>query len=183
MSSDDVEYTQAELRQRELDQQNPQFLAWLSRMDDELALFFERDVPDMPADPFTEEGLRRAEAAAIRLFWHRTPEDGPFAYRKERFERFIGEVFVRKVEGKWMWINVSVHGHAPVVSRPATPLYLEPDGQLSQSLTEKCTDGWTFVFRNSVESYEAWKAAGRLPPKDWFDYQHNERWGYKQPSA
>jgi hypothetical protein len=129
----------------------------------------------MPAEPYTEEGLRRAEQAALDYYWADDPMDLEWKKREPRFARFLGEVFVRNVEGAWMWIDVTGKGHTPVVSEPAVPLYLEVGKQLRNALSKRTGDRWAFVFRNSAERYEEWKAAGRLPPKEWLDYRVQEK--------
>ncbi|AKU15691.1 hypothetical protein [Luteipulveratus mongoliensis] len=169
----DRPYTEAELAQRERDQQDPEFLTWLAAMDDELALFFERDVPDMPADPWSEEGLRHAEQAALRYFWDREP--GDLSWRRERekrFRRYLGEVFVRNFEGTWMWIDVNRNGtKAPVVSEPANPEYLQVEGQVDGALGDRTGGAWVQLFGYARRAYNDWVAAGRLSPDEWFDYQ------------
>lgn len=60
--------SKARLRQREKDQQDPAWLAWLAEMDESLETFLAVDVPDMPADPFTTAGLAHAERSLMAMF-------------------------------------------------------------------------------------------------------------------
>ncbi|AKU18223.1 hypothetical protein VV02_24165 [Luteipulveratus mongoliensis] len=160
------------MAQRERDQQDPVFLDWLSAMDDELKVFFNEDVPDMPADPWTEEGLRHAEHAALAYYWADDPMDLDWPERSTRFARYLGEVFVRSFEGTWKWIDVNRNGtKEPVVRRPATDVYFEVDRQVGAAMSARTGDKWAWLFEQSREHYERWVAAGRLSPDDWFEYE------------
>ncbi|AKU16597.1 hypothetical protein [Luteipulveratus mongoliensis] len=165
------EYTQAELEQRERDQKDPAFRAWLGQMDDELKVFFEQDVPDMPADPWTAEGLKHAERAAISYFW---AQDLDWPEREERFARYLGEVFVRNFEGSWRWIAMRPQkspGKEPVVRQPATPNYLVVRRHVKAALSERSGEKWARLFGRAQSNYDAWVEAGRLPPQEWEDYR------------
>ncbi|AKU17292.1 hypothetical protein [Luteipulveratus mongoliensis] len=168
------EYTPAELEQRERDQQDPVFVAWLAAMYDELALFFEKDVPDMPADPWTVEGLRHAEQAALRWYWDREP--GDLSWRRERekrFQRYLGEVFVRNFEGSWRWIAMRPQKSSdkePVIDEPAMGSYFEVARHVGAAMSERTGEKWARLFGRAQKNYDAWVEAGRLPPKEWEDY-------------
>jgi hypothetical protein len=167
----DLEYTKTDLRQIERDQQDPKFLEWLAGMDDGLATFFADDVPDMPENPFSAEGLRHAEEVAIRWFWRRNPIDREWPERELRFQRFVGETLIRSFEGRWKYIDMRGHGHFPVVSLPSNPLYYELDLLVDQAVTKKSGEAWARIFGYAAEDHADWVAAGRLPPREWEKYR------------
>ena len=87
-------------------QQRPEWLEWLAGMESGLETFFTQIVPNMPDDPWTEEGMRVAEAAALEYFpdkdsanARKTPENLQVI---DSFVRYLGEVSVRCFEGVWM---------------------------------------------------------------------------------
>ncbi|AKU14754.1 hypothetical protein [Luteipulveratus mongoliensis] len=165
---DDRPYTAEELAQMERDQQDPEFVAWLAAMDEDLRVFFEQDVPDMPENPWSEEGLRHAEQAAVSFFW---AHDLDWPEREVRFARYLGEVFTRSFEGSWKWIDVRGDGKAPVVRRPSMPNYFEVANQVRAAVSERSGETWAELFRNTRRFHDAWVAAGRLAPQDWEDYR------------
>lgn len=173
--------TKAERRQRERDQEDPAFLAWLERMDAELGLFFTEDAPEVAAldDPWTREGLRLAVQAARRAFPDYKaiylPDNKP---RADRFIRFYGELYRRRFGGRW----VNVPGNAfrdveffPAVEGPTCLGYMEPEPQLVGSFvtmiskrTPAHPDGQpVWVLDNWTRSYERWIEVGRPNYDEW----------------
>lgn len=169
----DRPYTAEELAQRERYQRDPAFVEWLGRMDEELAKFFAEDVPDMPADPWTVEGLRHAEQAALAYYWEREP--GDLSWRRERekrFQRYLGEVFVRNFQGTWMWVDVNRDGiKTPVVRRPSMETYFEVERHVGSAVGERSGEVWSRLFERAWEYHESWVAAGRSSPEEWFEYR------------
>ncbi len=166
-------YTKTELAQIERDQHDPAFLEWLARMDTELALFFERDVPDFPCDPWTEDGLRHAEQAALR--YQQARLEGDLSWRREReprFARYLGEVFVRNFEGRWKYVDVANKGvKSPVVLVAGNPEYFRVAGQVQNAVIERTGAVWAWLFERSREDYEDWVASGRLGYDEWLNYR------------
>ncbi|AKU15135.1 hypothetical protein VV02_03410 [Luteipulveratus mongoliensis] len=116
--------------------------------------------------------MRHAEQAALAYYWADDPIDLDWPERSKRFARYLGEVFVRSFEGSWMWIDVDRRGsNEPVVREPATPAYLEVELHVGGAMTERTGEKWARLFNYSLEDYEAWVAAGRLSPEDWFEYR------------
>lgn len=141
----DRAHTSTELRQREKDQQHPAWLAWLSAMPDALDEFLSKDVPGMPTDPWSADGLQYAEQAALRIFPTfdavLDPENRGSA---DRFQRYVGEVFVRCFEGEWLNVPAAKdylgRGFDPVVRRPFNDLYLTVLSQLTSAMDRRTGD-------------------------------------------
>lgn len=167
----DRPYTTAELRQREKDQQDPAWLAWLDAMPDALDEFLTVDVPDMPADPWTAEGLLHAEQASLAYFPSMKSVDEPSnRARADRTSRYLGEVFRRNFEGTWR--NVPelygiYEGFTPAVEEPYVEHYLDVVTMLTASLDSRTGRDWATVFGYAQEDHADWVAAGRPDIADW----------------
>jgi hypothetical protein len=173
--------TKAQLRQRDLDQENPEFLAWVARMDEEIAQFFAEDAPEIAAleDPWTREGLRLAVLAARRLFPRGVSIFAPeHCARADRFIRFFGELYRHRFGGRW----ANVPGNTlrevefyPVYTGPVPIGYIELDNQLIgafQLMISKRTpahpDGQpVWVLDNMTRNWERWIEVGRPDHEEW----------------
>ncbi|WP_280185473.1 MULTISPECIES: hypothetical protein [Nocardia] len=173
--------TQADLRQRDLDQEDPAFVAWVARMDTEIERFFGEDAPEVAAlkDPWTREGMRLAVLAARRAF----PEPRESGWlersaRADRFVRFFGELYRHRFGGRW----ANVPGNTlrevefyPVYAGPVPIGYIELDNQLIgafQLMISKRTpahpDGQpVWVLDNMTRSFERWIEVGRPDRDEW----------------
>jgi hypothetical protein len=132
------------------------FRAWLSLNDYLLDEFLSADVPDMPADAFTEDGLRSAENAAINRF--ADPDEAlaePNRELYDKFVRFIGETFIRSLGGRWTNKPLVDDGSAylgvlfPWSSEPLTVPTL-----FTSALARRTGQQWAFVYRNMREDKE-----------------------------
>src|SRR4051794_11674133 len=77
------------------------FEAWLELNDLYLPEFL-AEVPDMPEDPFDEDGLRLVERLALDSF--DTIDDALAPANAELFDkivRFVGETFAINLDGEW----------------------------------------------------------------------------------
>lgn len=172
---DIVNPTAEELAQHEKDQQDPAWLEWLAGMDSALAVFFTDDVPGLPEDPYTEEGLRHAERAALEYFPTKFSPDRPKNQeRADRFRRFIGETFVRNFEGRWR--NFA----AGRVSHPVAEIIaftnIDPAEQLSSALwLDRDGESWAYVFGNARRHYADWVEHGRMPAAAWNEFRADRR--------
>ena len=168
----DRPYTPAELRQQEKDQHDPAWLAWLAAMPDALAEFLTTDVLDMPADPWTLDGLRHAEQASLAFFptWDSVDEPSKQG-RADRTSRYIGEVFRRNFGGKWRNVpelfGGEYEGFTPAVDEPYSEIYLDVVTILTATLDRRTGREWEFLFDHSQKSYAAWRSAGSLPLSEW----------------
>lgn len=173
--------SKAELRQREKDQQDPRWLAWLAGIDADLERFFVEDAPEIAAlpDPWTREGLRLAVQAARRIFGTSQaiylPEFEPTV---DRFVRFYGELYRRAFGGRWANIPANAHRDVeifPVVAGPPCLGFMEPLPQLAQSFTRMISkrepahaDGEpVWVFDNWTRTYQRWLEVGRPDSDEW----------------
>lgn len=196
--------TKAELRQRERDQQAPEYLEWLSRRDADLERFLTEDVPEIGAldNPWSAAGLQLAGEAARSIFGATAalsqPEHLPTV---DRFTRYIGEVYVRTLEGEWR-NDPDIRTERdmrPVISEPYRNMYLDPDQQLWLAFV-KATEKeplphqgmLVWVFENSKNNYEDWTEAGRPSFDEWTKIQlaqiceredkYDEEWFGAQPA-
>lgn len=130
------------------------FAAWMAMMDhlveDDFLTF---DVEGMPEDPYSEEGLRVAEAEALRRF------DGPTtalaAENREmydKFVRFVGEAFVRGLGGQWTNVPMVDDGKAYLGIRfPWRRETLTIPTLFTSALHRRTGEEWAFVYRNMRE--------------------------------
>lgn len=169
--SGDQPYTAAGLRQREKDQQDPAWLAWLAAMPDALDEFLTVDVPDMPADPWSAEGLLHAEHASLVHFPSMESVGAPSSRaRADRTIRYLGEVFRRNFEGKWCNVPElygAYGGFTPAVEEPYVELYLEVVAMLTATLDRRTGREWAGVFGYAQEDHADWVAAGRPDLAAW----------------
>ncbi|MCM6776446.1 hypothetical protein NDR87_21105 [Nocardia sp. CDC159] len=157
----------------ERDQQDPRWLAWVERMDEELAKFLSETVSDMPENPWTAEGLRRAEQAALERFPESGYEDRPENRELvDQFARFLGEVFRRNFEGEWY--NVPEYddenrsrGFGPVIQEGYNPMYLDVIPLLGTAIVRRTGEEWTTIFGYSQQDYAKWVEHGRPPLEEW----------------
>jgi hypothetical protein len=171
--------------QYERDQQAPEWLDWLAGRDAAVERFLSEDVPEVGvlADPWSVEGLRRTEESARATFGDlmalRRPEHGAAV---DRYIRYIGEVYVRTLEGAWHNDSQSGredHGVGPVIGLPFWMTALDPRQQLGHAFVKPTKRNplrpegelaWT--HSNAREDYDEWVAGGRLPTDEWIRTRH-----------
>ncbi|GAB2675845.1 hypothetical protein [Nocardia goodfellowii] len=159
----DRPYTEAERRQRALFQQAPVWIEWLAAMDEQRARFFSETVPDMPADPWSPEGLDHAEAAALRRF----PDMESVELPKNRdiadqFHRYVGETFRRNFGGKWYNVpsfddEQRSRGFGPIIRDEFSAEYLDVITLLTASMHRRTGSEWSRIFGFVAQEYAAWK--------------------------
>lgn len=130
------------------------FAAWLAMndylVDEEFLLF---DVDDMPDEPFTEAGLRVAEAEALRRF-----PDAASALtagnreQSDKFIRFLGQAFVRGLGGEWTndarngtdraFLGVRFDGLERIITPPTL---------FTAALARRSGGEWAFVYRQAAK--------------------------------
>lgn len=163
----------------EQDQKVPEFHEWLAGMDSALARFFAEDAPAVGRldDPWSAEGLRLAEEAARATFGDlRTALDPTNTTTRDRFGRFVGQVFCRRFEGEWVNAPDEPRGLHPMVREPYRLLLLDAHDLLGLAFvkgTKKIplhAEGeLAWVYGNSVRDYNTWVADGRPSIQDWLD--------------
>lgn len=168
----------AKLARIAADQQRPEFREWLADMDSELNTFFTEDIPDLPDDPYTPEGLLQVEELALVDFWDDKSKRNWLRF-SGRIERYLGELVVRTVEGEWKYINVTGEGLLPVIETPFRMAYFEPAQALKNAMSKR--DGQTMnrIYGHLANNYSAWIEHGRLPLRDWVDFQSEQRRGLR----
>ncbi|MFI6168799.1 hypothetical protein ACIBCN_18610 [Nocardia sp. NPDC051052] len=136
-------------------------------MDKQIDRFLNETVPDMPNNPWSAEGLRRAEKAALELFpTTASVEQSENRDVADQFHRFVGEVFRRNFEG--VWLNVPTfddaersRGFGPVIQRPFAQFYLGVIQTLTTAIDRRVGDIWAQGFAYSEEDFQAWIESGR----------------------
>jgi hypothetical protein len=130
------------------------FAAWLA-MNDYLVEedFLVNDVPDMPTDPYTEEGVRAAEAEALRRF--RDADDALAPQNRElydKFVRFLGEAIIHGVGGEWTDRPMVDDGKAYLGIRfPWREETLTIPTLVTAALNRRTGEEWAFVFRTQLK--------------------------------
>lgn len=134
------------------------FAAWLAMNDYLLDCeFLAGDVPGMPDDAFSEQGLRVAEAEALRRFANASDALAPSNREMyDKFVRFIGEVFARTLGGAWTNKPAVDDGSAYLGVRfPWRTDPLTIPTLFTSALHRRTGDQWAFVYRNAREDRDA----------------------------
>lgn len=168
----------AKLARIAADQRRPEFQEWLASMDSELNTFFTEDLPGLPENPYTSEGLHQVEEFANADFHDRESKRNWWDL-SNRIERYIGELLVRTLEGEWKYINVTGEGLIPVVQTPFRMSYFEPEVLLSGALGGESYAALTKIYERASASHAAWIEHGRLPLRDWVELQSEQRRGLR----
>ncbi|WP_297613648.1 hypothetical protein [Nocardia sp.] len=164
--------SRAALRQREKDQHDPAWLTWLSEMDGALETYFAVDAPDMPGDPFTAVGLAHAERVFMAMFSAVDPLFEPeHAAVVDRFQRYVGETFVRSFDGRWMNVRISEsrdtdvffdrRGFEPVVLTPFQDSFIDVVSMVLTAVHCRAGGEWAWIYGNSAQDYAEWRAPGQ----------------------
>ena len=130
------------------------FAAWLA-MNEYLVTcdFLVFDVDGMPEDPFCEDGLRIAEAEALRRFADTAEalaEDNRELF--DKFVRFLGEAFARGVGGEWTNRPYADDGRAYLGIRFQWTQYtLTIPTLVSSAMARRTGDHWASVYRYTLE--------------------------------
>jgi hypothetical protein len=134
------------------------FQSWLAMNDYLLDCeFLAGDVPGMPDDPYSEAGLRLAEAEMLRQFSGTDDVLAP-ANREmfDKFIRFLGATFVNGLG--FQWTNKPVgydDGKAYIaVEMPRIDTQLSIPSLVTAAAKRRTGDEWAFVFRNMRKRLE-----------------------------
>ncbi|WP_280361289.1 hypothetical protein [Nocardia wallacei] len=101
----------------------PPWLEWVTRKDDRLETFLADDVAAMPADLWSSTGLQHAEHALLQRFPGTAVEAGDEVLT--RFGCYLGEVFVRALQGFWL------NDPFPYASPRATVRFVYTDARIA----------------------------------------------------
>jgi hypothetical protein len=137
------------------------FQAWLAKTEYLLeGEFLDGDVTGMPENPYTEEGLRIAEAEALRRFASSAEIREP-ANREMygKFMRYVGETFVQALGAEWTSSPMVDDGKPYIGLRyPWKPKTVNVATLVTSALARRSGDQWAFVFRMADEDRRAWLA-------------------------
>jgi hypothetical protein len=169
-----------EAKRREPWQQRPEFKQWLAGMERGLERFFTELVPDMPSDPYTVDGLRHAEAAALAYFpdaeaasADRTPAN---AETIDGFRRYLGQVYLTRLEGRWIWLDLTDEGDfLPIVQLPAWPGDRNVDRVLVDAMHARTGNEFTQTFEADAREHDEWQQAGRPNFAEWIPLRRQLR--------
>ncbi|MGF6888567.1 hypothetical protein ABIA39_007912 [Nocardia sp. GAS34] len=149
------------------DQDDPDWLAWVApaAMDTQLAQLYTETIPDMPNDPWSADGLDRAERYLLDTF----PDSDTIDRREnldiaDQLTRFIGEVFARHFEGTWRntpGICRRYPHFGPVVEQKWMAMSLDAGNLVTTTLDKRWGNNLSTIFSNVMQTYTAWIAAGR----------------------
>ncbi|WP_040829012.1 hypothetical protein [Nocardia jiangxiensis] len=156
--------------QFEIDQKNDKWRAWLADMDAEIDVLL-REVPGMPENPWSLEGLRHVEQFILRRFpslddVSKNPENWPLA---DRLARFIGEVFHRLFEGKWEnhpeeYTTIERYpDFGPAITNEWTDVPLDVGNDITIIIHRQRGEHLSLIYRHRVEDYAKWVESGRPP--------------------
>ncbi|PZS32391.1 MAG: hypothetical protein DLM58_09885 [Pseudonocardiales bacterium] len=135
------------------------FRAWLAMNDYLLECeFLDGDVTGMPDEPYSEAGLRVAEAEMLRRF--SGIDDALASANREMFDKFIRFVGAAFVNGLgFQWTNKPA-GHDDgkayiAVEMPSIDTQLSVSSLVTAAAKRRTGDEWAFVYRNMRESAAA----------------------------
>lgn len=131
------------------------FAAWLSMNDFVIEdQFFVDDVPNMPDNPYSEGGLRVAEAAALASFTDTQQVLAPDNRELfDRYLRYLGETFVRALGFIWTNTPKAFDDGKPFVAvgNDQIDVQIEIPPLLTSAVARRTGDEWAFIFRNTAE--------------------------------
>jgi hypothetical protein len=134
------------------------FAAWLAMneylVEEDFLVF---DIDAMPDDPYTEDGLRVVEAAALERF----PDvDSALAPENreafDKFVRYLGTAFVQGLGGQWTNKPLTDDGRAFIGVRfPWVETPLNIPTMITAAITRRSGDEWAFVWRRQQKRRDA----------------------------
>lgn len=134
------------------------FASWLA-MNEYLVEddFLVNDVDGMPDNPFSEEGLRVAEAEALRRFGDADQALAPENREVyDKFLRFIGEAIIRGVGGEWTNRPLVDDGKAYLGLRfPWRRETLTIPTLFTAALGRRTGEEWAFVYRSLIKKRDS----------------------------
>ncbi|MFX0581100.1 hypothetical protein [Nocardia nepalensis] len=142
------------------DQLAPAWMEWLAHKTDALDRFFTHDVPQMPPDRYSENGIRLAEHALLTRFTvlgTADPDDPLLA----RFGCYLGEVFTQSLDG--YWINEPFPNPClprATVRFPYTDLRLCVQEQVALALHHRSGTCWSQTYLALSGLCAAWWESG-----------------------
>ncbi|WP_280273950.1 hypothetical protein [Nocardia wallacei] len=173
-------YTQAELEQKERDQQDPKWLEWVDpiRMNAQIYKLLNETVPDIPDNPWSPEGLDRAERYALDRFSSMDDVDKPENRDiADQLTRFIGEVFRRNFDGEWYNVpemsGERYSDFGPVIRDEWSDAYLDTANLVTAAVHRKWGDYWSGIYSNSIETHKSWVEAGKPSLHEWLRIQES----------
>ena len=147
----------------------PEFQGWLSRMDEQVGLFLENDVPGVVVvrSPFSEESVLAVVDILIERFgeW-RSLNHLENDVLIDRVKRYIGSSIAENFDGEWVCSPAMDEHMDPAVMGPAVHVpyhgtLIFPLDQLRRPFGEKSSKSITRTFNNLRELRNIWEDLGR----------------------
>lgn len=143
-------------KQFEAAQHDSGFKAWLKMMPYVVEDFLTFNMSGMSDDPYSVEGLRKAEAAALKRFAnYHTVFDKANRDDADKFIRFLGQAFVEAFGGQW--VNLPADKEAGELAQVAVRLPFRKDGYvtpvtlLTTAVHRRTGQVWSKVFQSAME--------------------------------
>jgi hypothetical protein len=148
-------------------QKDPKFRSWVAALEEGLDLYlidFKNIIPDLPEDDmFGEDAIIIAERAFLDCF----PDSGSVDLGDARvwdFMKYLGQVFVDKLECTWVWQprlpRVGWGFDSPAISTPWPSISLiDMYTMLTATASRQTPGGWLRLFRANREDYVEWKSS------------------------
>lgn len=141
----------------------PAWIDWLGQHAGSLEQFYMFDTPDLPADRYSTAGLQTAENALHQRF--PCVSDALLHHEVlDRFARYLGEVLVQSIDGRW--INDPFPGPAlrPTVRFPYTDIRVCVYEQVALSLWFRTGTRWSAIHAYLSRQCATWWESGRDTP-------------------
>ena len=148
-------------------QKDPKFRSWVAALVEGLDLYlidFKNIIPDLPDDDmFSEDAIIAAERAFLGCFPTVESVDLDDS-RVWDFMKYLGQVFVDKLECTWVWqprlARVGWGFDSPAISTPWPSISLLPMYTMMTATAHRKTgEEWVDLFRANREDYVEWKSS------------------------
>ncbi len=143
-----------------LEQQlDPAWIDWLGQHAGILEQLYTSDTPDLPADRYSAAGLQAAEHALHQRF--PCVSDALLHHEVlDRYARYLGEVFVQSLDGRW--VNDPFPGPSlrPAIRFPYNDIRLCLYEQVVLSLCFRTGNRWSAMHAHLSQQCAAWWESG-----------------------
>lgn len=141
-------------------QLTPAWIDWLGQHASVLDHFYHFDIPDLPADRYSTAGLQSAEHALHQRF---PCVSDALLHREvlDRFARYLGEVLVQSLDGRW--VNDPFPGPAlrPTIRFPSTDIRICVHEQVVLSLCLRTGTRWPAIHAHLTRQRATWWESAR----------------------
>ncbi|MFF3569971.1 hypothetical protein ACFYXQ_19530 [Nocardia jiangxiensis] len=143
-------------------------------MDAQISEFLTETIVDIPDDPWSASALDRVEREILDRFGTVSDVAAPANHEiADQITRFLGEVFRRKFEGRWL--NVPGMGgkrypdFGPVIGHEWIDIHLDVANLVTAAVDRQWGDYLSEIFTRNAHGYAEWAKAGRPPMAEWVE--------------